>query len=148
MPGGNPKPPPGGGGPPTPAAGPPSPTGSPRPAGLDMPPPACSVVAAPPGADVPRRALGSDGGGPSTEQETMLVPRRITRPSVRFSSVSWVAAESGAPGAMDLAALRLDLRNSSVSARTRFMCCHVEKGCLSAKLYTLHPELMLMFRGQ
>ena len=121
--GGNPKPPPGGGGPPTPLTGPPKPTGKPLPAGREMPPPDCRAVAAPPGADVPRRALGSEGGGPSTEQETILVPRRITRPSVRFSSVTVAAAESGAPGAVALGAfLRRDLRNSSVSARTRFMC--------------------------
>jgi hypothetical protein len=72
---------------------------------------------------VPRRALGSEGGGPSTLQETMLVPRRMTRPSVRFSSITLDAADSGAPGAEGLGAfLRRDFRNSSVSARTRFMC--------------------------
>jgi hypothetical protein len=72
---------------------------------------------------VPRRALGSEGGGPSTEQETILVPRRIIRPRVRFSSmVDDSAAEPGASGADLVGWRRVRLRNSSVSARTRFMC--------------------------
>jgi hypothetical protein len=72
---------------------------------------------------VPRRALGSEGGGPSTLQETMLVPRRIMRPRVRFSSmVVDSAAEPGAGGADLVFWRRVRLRNSSVSARTRFMC--------------------------
>lgn len=51
------------------------------------------------------------------------MPRRMTRPRVRFSSVTAAAAESEAPGALALGAfLRRDLRNSSVSARTRFIC--------------------------
>ena len=53
----------------------------------------------------------------------MLVPRRIIRPRVRFSSTaSAAAAEPGAAGAEDLAVRLRVLRNSSVSARTRFMC--------------------------
>ena len=124
-PGGNPGKPPGGGGPPTPAAGPPSPTGRPRPAGLLIPGPAARVAAAPaaPGPAVPSRAEGSAGGGPSTEQETTWVPRTIVRPRVRFSSASTCGAPE-APGAgFDF---RLVRRNSSVSARTRFMCCKKE----------------------
>jgi len=126
-PGGNPGNPPGGAGPPTPTAGPLSPTGSPRPAGLLIPGPAASVGGAPPappGALVPSLADGSAGGGPSTEQETICVPRTIVRPKVRFSSDSTRAGVL-APGAAvaPLVGLRLTRRNSSVSARTRFMCC-------------------------
>lgn len=91
-PGGNPGNPPGGAGPPTPTAGPLNPTGKPLPAGLLIPGPAANVggapPAAPPGAPVPNRADGSAGGGPSTEHETMWVPRTMVRPSVRFSSDS------------------------------------------------------------
>ena len=124
-PGGNPNPP-GGAGPPTPAAGPVRPTGKPLPAGLLIPGPAASVggtMPVPPGALVPNLADGSAGGGPSTEQETICVPRTIVRPSVRFSSDS---TSTGAvlPGAdwAPLVGLRLTRRNSSVSARTIFMC--------------------------
>jgi hypothetical protein len=48
----------------------------------------------------------------------------MTRPSVRFSSVTVEVESEAAPGAEGfwLAARRRDLRNSSVSARTRFMC--------------------------
>jgi len=124
-PGGNPKPP-GGAGPPTPAAGPVNPIGKPLPAGLLIPVPAARVggtVPAPPGALVPNLAEGSAGGGPSTEQETMCVPRTMVRPSVRFSSDS-TRAGAALPGAdcAPLVGLRLTRRNSSVSARTRFMC--------------------------
>ena len=56
----------------------------------------------------------------------MLVPRRIIRPNVRFSSTASgaLAAEPGAGGAEEegLLVRRRVLRNSSVSARTRFMC--------------------------
>lgn len=121
---GNPNPPgTGGGGPPTPIAGPPSPIGNPLPAGLEIPAP--GVNAAPVGAAVPRRAEGSEGGGPSTLQDTMLVPRRIMRPSVRLSSVTWgwsVEAEPGAVEALFFEGRLTRRRNSSVSARTRFMC--------------------------
>ncbi len=124
-PGGNPNPP-GGAGPPTPAAGPVNPTGKPLPAGRLIPGPAASVggaVPAPPGALVPNLAEGSAGGGPSTEQETMCVPRTMVRPRVRFSSDS-TSAGAALPGAdwAPLVGLRLTRRNSSVSARTRFMC--------------------------
>jgi hypothetical protein len=122
IPGGSPPNPPGGGGPPIPIAGPPSPTGKPLPAGLLMPVPACMAAGAPPGALWPNLADGSDGGGPSTEHETMWVPRRIVRPSVRFSSDSTAApADPGAGGAVFVFFL-FTLRNSSVSARTRFIC--------------------------
>ncbi len=55
----------------------------------------------------------------------MLVPRKIIRPRVRFSSTASAvaAAEPGAGGAVEgLLVRRRVLRNSSVSARTRFMC--------------------------
>ena len=125
-PGGNPGNPPGGAGPPTPTAGPLRPTGSPRPAGLLIPGPAASVGGAPPappGVLVPSLADGSAGGGPSTEQETICVPRTMVRPKVRFSSDS-TRAGVVAPGAAEapLVGLRLTRRNSSVSAKTRFMC--------------------------
>ena len=121
-PGGNPPNPPGGAGPPTPAAGPPNPTGKPLPAGLLIPGPACmAVAAAPPGALVPNLADGSDGGGPSTELDTIFVPRRMISPRVRFSSASTIGAEV-APGALLFVAFRFTRRNSSVSARTIFMC--------------------------
>ena len=109
---------------PTPAIGPPSPTGNPRPAGLEIPVPACSADGAPPGADVPNLALGSDGGGPSTLHDTIFVPLNIKRPRVRFfsSASPACAAEPGAAGAEGLFWRFLTLRNSSVSARTRFMC--------------------------
>ena len=126
-PGGKPGNPPGGAGPPTPTAGPLNPTGNPRPAGLLMPGPAANVGGAPPappGALVPSRADGSAGGGPSTEHETMWVPRTMVRPSVRFSSDSTRAGVE-LPGADEapLVGLRLTRRNSSVSAKTRFICC-------------------------
>lgn len=77
----------------------------------------------PPAVDLPRRALGSAGGGDSTESETMFLPRTIVRPRVRFSSCTTVCAEEpAAPGAAGLLCF-LIFRNSSVSARTRFMCC-------------------------
>jgi hypothetical protein len=65
------------------------------------------------------RALGSAGGGDSTESEMICAPRTIVNPRVRFSSVSSVSLD--APGAEGLFR-RLIRRNSSVSARTRFMC--------------------------
>lgn len=126
-PGGKPGNPPGGAGPPTPAAGPPNPTGNPLPAGLLMPGPAANVGGAPPappGALAPNLAEGSAGGGPSTEQETICVPRTMVRPRVRFSSDS-TSAGAELPGAdcAPLVGLRFTRRNSSVSASTRFMCC-------------------------
>ncbi len=131
-PGGNPGKPPGGAGPPTPAAGPLRPTGKPLPAGLLMPGPAANVggaVPAPPGALAPNRADGSAGGGPSTEHDTICVPRTIVRPSVRFSSDS-TSAGVELPGAdcAPFVGLRFTRRNSSVSARTKFICCeHISK---------------------
>jgi hypothetical protein len=114
---------PGGGAPPTPAAGPAREIGgaAPRPAGRATPGPAVSPAVRPAPVDLPRRALGSAGGGDSTESETMWAPRTIVRPRVRFSSCSTTAADD-APGAAGLFCLRLLRRNSSVSARTRFMC--------------------------
>lgn len=128
KPGGPPKPPgaPGkpppnpGPGPPTPGAGPVRPTGRPRPAGRATPGPAASAAAVDgPPALAPSRAAGSAGGGPSTDNEITCAPRMMVSPIARRSSVSvtcWVA-----PGAA-LPLLRVR-RNSSVSARTRFMCC-------------------------
>lgn len=114
-------------GPPTPTAGPASVmgTGAPRPAGRATPGPAAKPdVTATVGA-LPSRALGSAGGGDSTERETMWAPRTMMRPSVRFSSRSMVVVVDWpevAPGAAGLVSLRRMRRNSSVSARTRFMC--------------------------
>ena len=93
-----------------------------------MPGPAANVGGAPPappGALAPNLCEGSAGGGPSTEQETMCVPRTIVRPSVRFSSDSMSAGVEELPGAdcAPFVGFRLTRRNSSVSARTRFMCC-------------------------
>lgn len=51
----------------------------------------------------------------------------MARPSGRFSS------DSTRPWPPDLAR-RLTLRNSSQSARTRFMCCEVVSGCESGEL--------------
>lgn len=89
-----------------------------------MPVPAANVEAMPPdGALVPSRALGSAGGGDSTERDMICAPRTIVSPSVRFSSVSTSGAEEVLPGAAGvLVALRLTRLNSSVSARTRFIC--------------------------
>ena len=92
-----------------------------------MPGPAANVGGAPPappGALAPNLADGSAGGGPSTEQETIWVPRTMVRPRVRFSSDS-TSAGVELPGAdcAPLVGFRFTRRNSSVSARTRFMCC-------------------------
>lgn len=124
APGNPPKPP--GPGPPTPAAGPVRPVGRPLPAGLLIPGPTDMAAGGPPGpgASFPSRAAGSAGGGPSTVDETTWAPRTIVKPNVRFSSVS-TNAGSAEPGAADFVGRRLTLRNSSVSAMTRFMCCRV-----------------------
>lgn len=105
-----------------PGGGPPIPMmGSPLPAGLEIPGPAAATPApAAPPAAAPRRDDGSAGGGDSTERVTMWIPRRIMRPSVRFSSEIWGAVVAG--GAEALVGFRLIRRNSSVSARTMFMC--------------------------
>lgn len=109
--------------PPTPAAGPAREIAgaAPRPAARATPGPAVRVDMPPPPV-LPRRALGSAGGGDSTDKDTIWAPRTMVRPSVLFSSCStvWLADEP-APGA-DFAWRRLMRRNSSVSARTRFMC--------------------------
>lgn len=96
---------------------------APLPAGRATPGPAANVDEIPPGALFPSRALGSAGGGDSTESEMMWAPRTIVKPNVRFSSVSMVCDEELLPGAAGLFCLRFTRRNSSVSARTRFMCC-------------------------
>lgn len=63
----------------------------------------------------------------------MWVPRTMVRPRVRFSSVSIRADVEvllvAAPGAEEepFVGFRLTRRNSSVSARTRFMCCEKER---------------------
>ena len=111
------------------------PTGSPRPAGLLMPgPDAKEGGAAPPGALVPSLADGSAGGGPSTEHEMMRVPRTMVKPNVLFSSVSMAVGAVAAPGADGVAfvGFLFTRRNSSVSARTRFMCLtiSVQHSCL------------------
>jgi hypothetical protein len=91
-----------------------------------MPGPVANVaVLAPPGALVPSLAAGSAGGGDSTERDMMWAPLTIVRPRVRFSSVSIRGAEELLdPGAeaVDFVGLRLTRLNSSVSARTRFIC--------------------------
>jgi hypothetical protein len=129
-PGGPPRPPnpggakpggkPGGPAPPTPGAGPVKPVGSPLPAGLAMPGPEDIVAVGAPCAPDPNLADGSAGGGPSTVSDTTCVPRMMVNPSVRFSSNSVSATD--VPGAADLLFFDLTRRNSSVSARTRFMC--------------------------
>jgi hypothetical protein len=115
------KPPPNPGpGPPTPGAGPVRPTGRPRPAGRATPGPAASVAAVVGPLDAaPSRAAGSAGGGPSTDSEMTCAPRMMVRPIARRSSVSVTCCV--APGAA--LPRRRVRRNSSVSARTRFMCC-------------------------
>lgn len=96
---------------------------APRPAGRATPGPDCKVEEIPPVVDLPSRVLGSAGGGDSTDKETMCAPRTIVRPSVRFSSCTTACAAPGAaPGAAGLFCF-LMRRNSSVSARTTFMCC-------------------------
>jgi hypothetical protein len=52
----------------------------------------------------------------------MLVPRTMASPSVRFSSASTIGACEAPGAAWAFVALRFTRRNSSVSARTRFMC--------------------------
>lgn len=96
---------------------------APRPAGRATPGPDCRVEEIPPVVDLPSRVLGSAGGGDSTDKETICAPRTIVRPSVRFSSCTMACAAPGAaPGAAGLFCF-LMRRNSSVSARTTFMCC-------------------------
>ena len=109
---------------------------APRPAGRATPGPDCKVEEMPPVVDLPSRVLGSAGGGDSTDKEIMCAPRTIVRPSVRFSSCTIAcAAPEAAPGAAGLFCF-LMRRNSSVSARTTFMCCEdatlsVTSNCIS-----------------
>lgn len=67
--------------------------GSPLPAGLAIPGPPNPAPAGNPEGPAPSLADGSAGGGDSTERDTMLVPRRMMRPRVRFSSerIGWAA---------------------------------------------------------
>lgn len=99
-----------------------NPTALPRPAGLAIPVPAAKVLVAPPGALAPNLLEASAGGGDSTDNEMICAPRTIVKPSVRFSSASTTGG-ADAPGAVDLACFLLTRLNSSVSAKTRFMCC-------------------------
>ena len=70
--------------------------------------------------DLPNLADGSEGGGDSTDTETMFAPRRITRPSDLFSSVT--VPETGSEPGADFFCCDLILRNSSESANMRFIC--------------------------
>lgn len=92
-------------------------------------------VGAPDIVPAPSRAEGSAGGGPSTDRETMVTPRRMIRPRVRFSSevvgATFGALEMnqfrkpwlGKRGLMhDLVGFLFMRRNSSVSERTIFIC--------------------------
>ena len=67
------------------APGPPN--GIPRPAGTPLPGPAIKPVLSSP----------STGGGPSTVTDTIVSPRRITRPSVRFCCTVGAASVIVAP---------------------------------------------------
>ena len=95
------------------------PTGKPRPAARATPGPVASAAAVvgPPDV-VPSLAAGSAGGGPSTDNDMTCAPRMIVSPMARRSSVSVTCC--AAPGAA--LPLRRVRRNSSVSARTRFIC--------------------------
>ena len=121
APPGNPGNPAGGAAPPIPGAGPCSPIGRPRPTGLLIPGPATIPAAAPAGVGAPSLAAGSEWGPDSTVRVMMWVPRTMVRPSGRFSFVS-VIRPSEDPGAEDLLFFRFTIRNSSVSASTRFIC--------------------------
>ena len=77
----------------------------------------------PPGVLFPSLALGSAGGGDSAVREMICAPRTMVKPSVLFSSFSTTCPLTVDPGAAGLFCLRLTRRNSSVSARTMFICC-------------------------
>ena len=62
------------------------PRGIPRPAGTPLPGPASRPVLSSP----------STGGGPSTVTDTIVSPRRMTRPSVRFCCTVGAASSAGA----------------------------------------------------
>lgn len=79
----------------------------------------------PPDVAFPSLALGSTVGADSADSEMMWAPRTIVKPRVRFSSVSTVWTVALPPGAEGLFCFLLTRRNSSVSARTRFMCCQI-----------------------
>jgi hypothetical protein len=104
---------------------------APRPAGFATPGPAVKDEGIPPGVLFPSLALGSAGGGDSTESEMICAPRTIVKPNVRFSSLSTVCPPD--PVAAAFVCLLLTRRNSSVSARTRFMCCVTCQPCLNAR---------------
>lgn len=77
-----------------------------------MPLPAALPTPGPPAPGTGTLGMPSSaGGGPSTVSETTCSPRRRTRPRLRLSSRSGPFTD-----------LALSLRNSSQSARTRFMC--------------------------
>ena len=102
---------PGGAMPPIPATGaPPSPIGA-CPVGIfgKAPLPAPTATPGPPGANRPV-ALG--GGGPSTAILTTFSPLRIINPRFLFSCLS----------SMIFALFPFNVRNSSVSQRTKFKC--------------------------
>lgn len=89
------------------AGGAPAPRGSPRPA-----------PAARPGPGAIPGPSAAAGGGPSTETETIVSPRKITRPSVRFCCT----VGAGSPAGVVLVFFPFTVRNSSHSASTKFMC--------------------------
>jgi hypothetical protein len=62
------------------------PRGIPRPAGTPLPGPAIKPVLSSP----------STGGGPSTVTDTIVSPRKMTRPSVRFCCTVGAASSAGA----------------------------------------------------
>lgn len=83
--------------------------GIPRPAArLDPGPPP------PPGNGTLGRP-SSGGGGPSIVIDTIFCPRNNTKPSTRFSSL-------GSAGIVGTLALLFSLRNSSQSAKIKFIC--------------------------
>ena len=113
IPGGGGGPPiPGGGyipGVPTPATGAaPKPIGAPCGGTGILPRPAPRAIPGPPGVIFPV-ILG--GGGPSTASETTFSPRIRTRPKFLFSRRSSTTAP-----------LLRNVRNSSASLKTKFMC--------------------------
>lgn len=88
-------------------AGAPAPSGIPLPAGTPTPGP--GMMPGP---------LDVTGGGPSTDTETMVSPRKITSPSVRFCCTVGAGSEAEEVESF----LPFTVRNSSHSARTKFMC--------------------------
>lgn len=82
----------------------PAPRGMPRPAGIPRPGPAIK----------PAFSSAVAGGGPSTVTLTIVSPRRITSPSVRFCCTVGAASFSGAPFAF--------FPYASVSEARRYYC--------------------------